>query len=384
MTEAQPLAQRREEGVALFVGVVAVLIAGLQPLLLGGLEREGRISAAEIGLAATIELLAIGLTCGLAAAMLKPVQVRGRIFVFCLLHAAITFAGIGASGAMVILNRGLAGICEGLMLWMTISMIVRSSSPERCAGVFATVQTLAQLLMAAGLAAFVTPSFGVNGALIVLSLVSVLAAVSAFAGPRAYAPLPVPEPGAKGLFGLRALGGLGVCFLFLAFIVAVWVYLEPLAALSGIAPSAAGFAISLALGAQVLGALAATIVGPRLNAAWVLLALGVVNAGVLITLGAQPDEMLFFACLIVFGFAWMFALPFQTQLMIDLDPSRRAAMQVGAAQLLGSSFGPLVAALIVGEDDIAGALNVALVFLAVAVAIIVGLIATRPSGQHAL
>lgn len=378
MTDQRPVAQRRrEEGVALFVGVVAILIAGLQPLLLGGLEREGRISAAEIGLAATIELLALGLTCGLAAALLKPVQMRGRIFVFCLAHAAITFAGVSASGSWVILNRGLAGVCEGLMLWMTISMIVRSTSPERHAGVFATVQTLAQLLMAAGLAALVTPSFGVNGALIVLAVASLLAAAAALAGPTHYAPLPKPESSGQGPFSLGAIAGLGVCFLFLAFIVAVWVYLEPLATLSGIAPSAAGFAISLALGAQVAGALAATIIGPRWNAAWVLLVVGLVDAAVLATLGVKPGQALFFACLVIFGFAWMFALPFQTQLMIDLDPTRRAAMQVGAAQLLGSSFGPLAAALIVGEGDIGGALMLALGLLTIALVLLSALIATR-------
>lgn len=371
MTEDQPLAvRRREEGVALFVGVVAVLIAGLQPLILGGLAREGRITEAEIGLAATLELLALGLTCGLAAAILKPVQVRGRIFLFCLLHAAVTFAGISANGGWVIINRGLAGVCEGLMLWMTISMIVRSSSPERYAGVFATVQTLAQLLMAAGLAALVTPSFGVNGALIVLAIVSLAAAASAFAGPGEYAPLPARDPAAGGAFSLRSITGLAVCFLFLALIVAVWVYLEPLAVLSGLTPNTAGLAISFALGAQVIGALAATIAGPRLNASWVLIGVGAANVAVFLVLGAHPSETMFFVSLAVFGFAWMFALPYQTQLLIELDPSRRAAMQIGAAQLLGSSCGPLAAAMIVGDGHVERALQLSLGLTALALVLV--------------
>ena len=47
-------------GVILLVGVCGVMIAGLQPLLLGTLAQEGRISAAQLGHAATAELLLMG------------------------------------------------------------------------------------------------------------------------------------------------------------------------------------------------------------------------------------------------------------------------------------------------------------------------------------
>lgn len=40
-------------GVILLVGVGGVMIAGLQPLLLGALLQEGRITAAQLGHAAT-------------------------------------------------------------------------------------------------------------------------------------------------------------------------------------------------------------------------------------------------------------------------------------------------------------------------------------------
>ena len=67
--ERAPLS-RRDATISLSVGVVALLIAGLQPVILGGLEREGRLTSSQIGLAATVELLALGLACGLGAAFL--------------------------------------------------------------------------------------------------------------------------------------------------------------------------------------------------------------------------------------------------------------------------------------------------------------------------
>jgi hypothetical protein len=41
---------------------------------------------------------------------------------------------------------------------------------------------------------------------------------------------------------------------------------------------------------------------------------------------------------------------------IDADPSRRAAVQSGAAQLIGGAVGPLLASRLVSDQDIHGAL----------------------------
>lgn len=353
---APPLALSRREGaICLSVGVTALLIAGLQPVILGGLEREGRLTAAQIGQAATVELLAIGLACGLAAAFLKPDRVRLKMTAICLAHAATMFATTLTSGVGVIAMRGLAGVFAGLMLWMAISMISRAERPERASGVFLVMQTFAQLALAAALPALVVTRFGINGALVVLGVISILTAVAAMMGPKAFAPLPKHEShGAR--LALRPLGGLFAAFLFMAFIVALWVYIEPLAARSGLTPQQAGFAVALALGLQALGGAAATVVGRRWSPSLVLMGVGALNAVILMVLWNGPALPLFVGAVAVYGFLWLFALPFLTLLLIQLDPTRRAAMQLGTAQLLGSSFGPLAASLVVGDGQVERAL----------------------------
>jgi len=360
---------RRDATIALGVGVTALLIAGLQPVILGGLEREGRLTSSQIGLAATVELLALGLACGLAAAFLKPDRVRLKMTAVCLAHAAAMFATAWTSGAGVIALRGVAGAFAGLMLWMAISMISRAGRPERASGVFVVAQTLAQLVLAAALPATVVPQFGINGALTVLAAISVLTAVAAALGPDRFVPLPKPERGHARL-GPRPLASLLAAFLFLAFIVALWVYLEPLAALSGLTPRQAGLAVAVALGMQVLGGAAATAVGRRWRPAAVLIAVGAMNAAILAVLWGGPDPALFMGAVAVFGFLWLFALPFQTLLLIQADPTRRAAMQLGTAQLLGSSFGPLAASMVVGDGDVRRAIALSAVLLLAAVGLI--------------
>ncbi len=365
---------RREAVISQAVGVVALLIAGLQPVILGALEREHRLSTAEIGLAATVELMALGVACGLAAAFLKPTNIRLKMLVACLLHAGVMWSTTLTSGAGVIATRAAAGACAGVMLWLAIGVIARSARPERASGVFVTVQTFAQLVLAAALPATVMPHWGVNGALTCLAVISVLAGLAALAGPRSFVPLPKPE--GSGRLDARSLGGLAAVFLWMAFIVALWVYLEPLAALAGLTPREAGLAVALALGLQVLGGAAATLVGDRVPPARMLLGVGVINALILATLWSGPGRGVFVTCVAVFGFLWLFALPFQTLLLIRIDPTRRASMQLGAAQLLGSSAGPLAASLLVGEGPVGRALLMSAGCLAVSL-VLISLFGTR-------
>lgn len=359
---------RREAAISQGVGVVALLIAGLQPVILGAMEREGRLSTAQIGLAATVELMALGVACGLAAAFFKPTNMRLKIGLACLLHAAAMLATTLTSGVGVIATRAAAGACAGVMLWLAIGVIARASRPERAAGVFVTVQTFAQLVLAASLPATVMIPWGVNGALASLAAISLLAGLAALAGPDRLALLPKSDEGGR-LDG-RSIGGLAAVFLWMAFIVALWVYLEPLAAKAGLTPREAGLAVALALGLQVLGGAAATAVGDRVPPNRMLLGVGAVNALILATLWSGPGRGLFVACVAAFGFLWLFALPFQTLLLIRIDPTRRASMQLGAAQLLGSSAGPLAASLLVGDGPVKRALVLSAACLALALALI--------------
>lgn len=357
----------------LYIGVVALLIAGLQPVVLGGLAEAGRLSASGIGLAATAELLTLGLGCGVAAAVLKPTGLRAKLALACVGHALCNLASLWVADGALIGLRGVTGLFAGVMLWSTVGMIARSARPERQAGIFVTVQTLAQLLLAALLPRTVMPSWGVDGALAALAAISLTAAAAAFAGPRAFAPLPKAEQGGGRLSGL-AWAGLAAVFLYLAFIVAIWVYLEPLAATVGLSPGQAHDAVAAALAMQVVGGLAATLAGERLKASHVLIGAGLLNLGLVAALSAHPGGALFFGLVAAFGFLWLFVLPFHTVLLIAIDPSRRAAMQLGAAQLLGSSAGPLAASLLVGDTDVGGAMKLAAACLVAALALIVGVV----------
>lgn len=334
----------------LFVGVIGVMIPGLQPQLLGALVAEGRLSLGALGIVATLELLVMGIAAGAAGVCLPVTRLRAVAGGALLLTgAADILTPLLDSGALVA-ARIAAGLGEGVLIWIAIGFIVRTDRPERWSGIYLAVQTLSQLIFASAIGYSAADSTGGFVALGAVTLVGLLALPWL---PRAYQPLVADDRGDSFLPsapGLLALAGVA---LYLAFIVAVWVYVEPLALEYGIAPTTIRFVAPLTLAMQVVGAGTAAILAGRLPGRATIMVVGLVNLGLLAIMAAAPSAATFVAATALFGFFWLFVLPFQIPVVIAADPSRRAALLIGSAQLIGSSLGPVLAGMSIGDKAVA-------------------------------
>jgi MFS transporter, DHA1 family, inner membrane transport protein len=119
---------------------------------------------------------------------------------------------------------------------------------------------------------------------------------------------------------------------------------------------------------QIAGGAAATVIGGRLPPRNTIIVVAVLNMAVLAVLWAGPGPTLFSLCIGVFGFLWLFVMPYQASYLLKLDATRNAATQLGTAQLLGSGMGPLVASLFVieGQVHMAIAAGIGLLICAIA------------------
>jgi hypothetical protein len=355
------------------VGIVAIMIAGLQPQLLGALAEEGRLTPAQIGHASTAELLAMGLAAGFAGALLKAERLRLIGLIAGLVLAVLDVVTTRLTGEAITLARAAAGLPSGVMMWIALCLIARAPRPERWTGVYLTLQTLAQFLVAAALTAWVMDRAGANGGWLALAGLSALAAIAALACPPRLAPLAHHDASPGGLPPPRGLAALAACFLMLAFIIGVWVYAEPLSKQAGHAPSVVGLAVSLSLACQVAGGAAATLLAGRLPWFPTLVVCALIDLAVLAVFAALPSAPVFLAASAVFGFVWMFLSPFLVPMVIEADPSRRAAVMLGGAQLAGGSLGPLLASALVTASDARGALGFGAAGLVAAMTLAAGL-----------
>ena len=345
----------RETGGAIAVGVVALLTSGLLPLLLGALAGEGRLSTAGIGQLGTAETLSIAASTGLAGLVLKPVRLRLIVVSASVALALADLASIGGEGLRLEAVRTLAGVPEGLLLWVTVGLIARSAVPERGAAVYLVALALAQVLFAVALSAWVLPAGGADGVFLLLGVTSVSGALLARAIPDRYESLSGEDSGSAGEGGLPPARGwialvsaLGVQ----AAAGAVGVYLVPLALQAGVRGDVAGWTVAAALGSEVVGALAAIALAGRVSYLPIVLlgAVALVAAWSVVLL--HPPAWLFFLACGSGGFFVMLVTPFLVPMIARADPSRRAVLLFGGVQLLGGALGPLLASVVVEGERV--------------------------------
>jgi predicted MFS family arabinose efflux permease len=340
---------------ALGVGVNSLLVLGVLPVLLGALVDEHRLSDPDIGLVATVEVLTMGVATALAGILLKPRRLKTIGLATTLVLAVVDYATASASGAGIFTLRGIAGAIEGVMLWITVAMIARTATPERWAGVFFTGQTLSQLLLALALAAWIMPRWGATGGFVAIAICARAGAGAALVGPSRLADLDPDEAiaGAPPLRGWIALVG---TLIYVSGAGAVAVYLEPLALQAGLDAGVARTALWISLAAQVVGSAMATALAGRVRWFVVFLITSTAYLCAWWVMGLHGPAWLFIGANAAAGIFGLFLSPFLVPMTIEADPSRRAAVQSGAAQLIGGAMGPLLASRVVGAGSVHGAL----------------------------
>lgn len=340
---SRPVVGLGAAGTGITLGCVAVLMLGLQPLLLGALLEEHRLSVAQLTQAATLELLALGVVAGALGAFAPRRHLRLLGGVGCLLLAVSNAGCLSGGGMSFVLWRGISGCGGGILLWIAGGIIAFSQTPARLSALFVGAQAAFQGALAAVLPVTLMPGMGANGGLAALAALS-LASIPLLRWLPSDLPDLAKDTLGRGWIGAGACAGLLASFFFMAAIVGFWVFVGPLATAHHVTAAISRFADAWNLAAQLVGAVFATVLAQRLvrvvgtvlvtGCAAVLVALALVST-------ASHDAP-FFVALMLHGFVWSIGLSFYVPLLIRADPSRRGAMLLPGAQMLGGSAGPLI------------------------------------------
>ncbi|MGD0189173.1 MAG: hypothetical protein ABSD74_00375 [Rhizomicrobium sp.] len=344
----------RQVAASISLGVISLLLAGVIASVLGALQDEHRLSAESMGICATLEALVMGLVTGAAAAWLPANRLR---LIGCVAAASlgvIDIATMGAHSTAILVLRTLAGVPDGILLWITIGMIARTAVPARWAGVYVTSLTASQLLLALGYA-WIIPRFGADGAFAGLGLTAFAGVAIALCLPQSYGKLPTPE-GESGMPPLRGWVALFASLLLMAAIGAVGVYVQPLAHEAGLNADVARTAVAVSLVFQIVGGTLATALAHRLHWFPVFAAsiLGLVIGWSIFDF--HVSAFVFVGANSCVGFMALFINPYIVAMTIEADPTLRAAVQSAGAQVLGGAIGPALAVPLVGDQDVHGAI----------------------------
>jgi hypothetical protein len=144
-----------------------------------------------------------------------------------------------------------------------------------------------------------------------------------------------------------------------ASLTAVAVYVIPLARQAGLSVAVGRTAISVALACQMAGGALATVLAGRIRYITVFWVCAAVFLATWAAYAVHAPAWLFIAMTGLSGLAAFVAGPFLVPMTVEADPSRRAAMQSGAVQLLAGAFGPFLGSMAVTEHNVHGVLILA-------------------------
>lgn len=353
---------------AMLVGTAALMILGIQPVLLGALTEEHRLSVVALGRLAMVENLALAASSAVGVRLMVGRGIRVRTAAICLALALTDFAVYLADSTLSLYGlRAVAGLLEGLMLGATVRVLIYAQHPDRVNAVFLAVQTVPQMLAAYLLPVFLVPRWGSN---VGFALLGMLGLISVGGARYFLAPVPTltrPAP-ATPLTAGSTLGLLAVVVQS-AGIGGAWSYFEQVGAEHAFDAHTIGLAVSASLAFQIGGAFFVAWVGWRAPARIVLPIGIVIQAGIVLGVTRTTDPAWYTAAACAFGLLWLGLQPYQVRQLIRLDPSRRIALLILPLTLAGLSLGPLAVSSFVEGEHVSAAVRIAAVLLLVGAAL---------------
>ena len=97
---------------------------------------------------------------------------------------------------------------------------------------------------------------------------------------------------------------------------------------------------------------------------------------------AHPPGWIFIAANAVAGFVSVLFAPFLVPMAIEADPTRRAAVQSGGAQVLAGALGPFIASFVVADNDVHGSVMLGSIVVIIGLALIAALHFTAKRNDH--
>lgn len=353
----------RSEITATFAaGTAAILITGLQPVLLGAIAREDVMTFSGAGALAGLEAFSIGI--GLIFATLLSKTDRFRVIVMCAL-AVLAFSNFACAvwpaAKFLYFLRSITGLMSGVIIWAATSVLVRTKFPGRITGYFVATYTAVQGICVLVLALYLMITFDWRSCFLLMGSVSVLALFFAFYLPQRVTKLPKTAK-MKLQFSLPVTCACLIVFLQLIAFMSIWTFLEPIGERGGKTAQTIQILVSASLFVQVLGAATGGYLADKVPAALILAiaSICIIVIGVYFFSISPEAGQFFYIASLSFSFLWMLILPFHTQLAINIESSGNLALNIPILQILGSVAAPLLGGVLVLDGDVRNVMRLTL------------------------
>ena len=336
--------------------LIGGLVAQMSPFVVDGLMDGLSLSERDAGFVLTVEFLALAVAAMVIAPALPRFSSRTVALVAVTLTLFAQCASIfSASWGSLLLLRGTAGVGEGILWALSLSIIAsRSGNPDKVYGYFQTAWALVSIALFS-IAGGVTAAFAHRGILaLIAGVVFALTPLLLFV-PHARTSVRAADKtdagGASLLLGTMTLTAIG---LFLTAGAAVYSFSAPMGERAGLDTHAIGYAFTVGHLFGLAGAVAATWLNVRIGRA---IPITVSCAGfsiVVLVLCLWRDPAAYVSALLASITLYYFSTPYLLGLAAALDRSGRWAAAAGSVYLFGFAAGPLLAGSVIATGGYPG------------------------------
>lgn len=340
---------------AIAAQVIGGLVAQMSPFMIGGFMAGLSLSERDAGFVASVEFLTLAITA-IAIAPVLPRLSNRRVGVVAVALALLAQGAsiFSASLASLALLRGLAGVGEGALWAVSLSIIAsHSRNPDKVYGWFQVVWALGSVpLFAAG--GQLTDAFAHRGILALIAGVTLALAPLLLLIPDARARRDGAAADTAQASPLLGVMTLAATVLYVTASAALYAFSAPLGERAGLDTGAVGYALTIASLVGLAGAGAATVLNIRRGRALPMSGFCAGFMLVALALCLWRDPTAYVVGLVASVVIYYFSMPYLFGLAAALDRSGRWAAAAGSAYLLGFAAGPAAAGAVIAAAGYAG------------------------------
>lgn len=338
---------------AILAGTCVLMMFQLQPILIGGWAQAG-IAESDLGLLAASDLAGATLASLLGLLWVKKFRWRPAALIALMMVMGGNLLCVGQSSFIQLFAyRLLAGLGSGTLVVLTMSIIARTSHPDRYTSFFLAGQVVAQSIAFTTMAAIVAEQ-GVSTLYYLFAGLAALSLPLISLFPHSSASEAFDDSGSA----VTAPVGRSALVLILASMAlfyvaqgALFAFSERIGAAAHLDAEGIGNALAISALFALAGAFLAGWLDTRFGRFKPIIVAGAAQLAVLVLLQGQMSLLFFTLMFGVFSFFWNMAFPYQVGVLVSHDKEMRFAALIPAVQGLGLTIGPALAGSFLGGES---------------------------------
>jgi len=354
-----------------FLTTAGIFYINIMPALVSGLKEGLNFTNQQAGFVSSANLYGAAAGALLAVFIVKHIDWKKWAYFLLIAILCVDLASIFISLPNIMIPvRGLHGLVGGLLVGIGFAVISRTKDADKTFGYLLLIQWGLGGLGIMYLPAMV-PEFGTSALFIALmSFTFVALLMLPF---LQHYPVAAVDPLAALPAKVRRLPlflNLTAIFLFQAANMGLFAYVIGLGQVEGLTMDFMSPALASASWVALLGSTLVIMIGTKYGRTYPLLAAILITSFCSWMLIYSEIPMVYMMANFVIGITWAFVLPYMFGICSELDKAGQLAALGGFASKMGLASGPMVAALMLTDDNYQAVIYVAAIALIVAAAVV--------------